>query len=103
MENPEQLVKLLDAEVYEGFSETDKRQLSTLFAAFVKFQERNAKYRDLWKQGGIEDSANHARHKAHRLVLASMNRDQLDPEDFIDDAIDLINYAVFFIRNSRGV
>ena len=81
---------------------TEAEQLLVLQEAFEKFQERNKKYKDLWKKGGWRDSAHHIRSKSERIVhLLSEPSDDSDAELFIEDAIDLINYAAFFVRNVR--
>lgn len=81
----------------ESLSDTDRSQLQVLGEAFEKFQERNAKYKDLWKEGGVSDSVHHIHHKATRVRVIGST----DPGAAIDDAIDLLNYTVFFVRNTR--
>jgi hypothetical protein len=76
-------------------SETNLRQLAILVRAYYKFVERNAKYKDLWAEYGIDDSLLHIKSKAARIVRL-VAEDGLGAD--IDDAIDLINYTVFFIR-----
>jgi hypothetical protein len=83
-------------------TDTNVRQAAVLMEAFDKFYERNAKRVDLWKQFGWEDSALHLRSKAARIALALDKGLDIDPEELLDDAIDIINYAVFFVRNVRG-
>ena len=83
-------------------SKTDEEQLLVLQEAFEKFQERNKKYKDLWKKGGWLDSAHHIRSKSERIVnLLSTGATLEEAELHIEDAVDLINYAAFFIRNVR--
>jgi hypothetical protein len=81
---------------------TDRAQGEVLIEALEIFLERNAKRADLWKQFGWQDSALHLRSKALRIALALEKDLDIDPEDVLDDAIDIINYAVFFVRNVRG-
>lgn len=78
----------------------DIEQYGVLLEAFAKYVERNAKYRDLWKKRGVKDSHRHMQHKLDRLEVI-MQCDSVITEDDLDDAIDIINYAVFFIRNAR--
>jgi hypothetical protein len=66
----------------------DADQLSYFFEAFEIYLERNAKYKDLWAQYGIEDVMLHVRSKFSRLERTGD----------IDDALDLLNYTVFWIR-----
>lgn len=91
----------LTIEQWSSLSHTDRRQLEVLLEAFTKFQERNAKYQDLWIDDDLDDLAANALHKAKRLKMAAQNIAQLDPLDFVDDAIDLMNYAAFFVRSAR--
>lgn len=87
----------------EDYSTTDLEQISVMLEAFQIFVQRNAKRHDLWKQFGWEDSALHIRSKAARVGLTLDPAVDLDPDDVLDDALDLINVAVFFVRNVRGV
>lgn len=81
---------------------TESEQLEVLAEAFSKFLERNGKYKDLWRQFGYQDSVHHVRSKAGRLNQLLSEQPTSDELDLaIDDAIDIINYAVFFIRNVR--
>jgi len=79
----------------------DVDQVKFMLQAMAKFDERNARYNDLWQQGGVQDSAHHAKSKALRLMWATDPDTQgnMTDADLVDDAIDLINYAVFFLRN----
>lgn len=105
------LSELCHSHELDKLSGTDRAQLEILVEALNKFQERNAKYQDLWKEGGWGDSAHHVRHKAARVAMClrgSKNEDghysSGDPVHLVDleeDAIDLINYSVFFVRNVR--
>jgi hypothetical protein len=92
---------------------SEREQLEVLVEALNKFRERNAKYRDLWKEGGWSDSAHHVRHKAARVSMCLRGSEHEDghfssgdPEHLVlleEEAIDLINYATFFIRNVRAL
>lgn len=76
--------------------ETDaslSEQCAVLAHAIETFIERNEEYTDLWKDGGTADSLHHMRHKLMRCERAK------SPSVKAESAIDLINYAVFFIRN----
>lgn len=69
------------------------------------FDERDAIHHGAWKADGAQGSLEHIRHKLTRLRQLNrggddrMNREQED--QFCEDALDLINYAVFAIRNVR--
>lgn len=93
----------LPAPLDESFSQTDREQLAVLFEAWLIFRERNSKRADLWKQFGWQDSVLHLRSKAARVALVLDTDLDIEPEDVLDDAVDTINYAVFFLRNVRGV
>jgi hypothetical protein len=85
------ILKALEIDV----TRTNIYQFTVLIEAMDKFVERNAKYKDLWQEYGIDDSLLHIKSKAARIVRL-VAEDGLSAD--IDDAIDLINYAVFFIR-----
>lgn len=90
-------------------TEEDFIQFSVMAAALAKFHERDAKHRGLWRYFGAIDSAHQLRAKATRnynvaieLVRRSPDANRLsedEQEDRLDDALDAINYAVFFVRN----
>lgn len=73
--------------------------IGVLNEALKKFEEKDAKYQGLWKERGAVDSAHHVKHKAARVSIAI--NEGCDPEPFIEDAVDLINYCVFFVLNAR--
>lgn len=79
----------------------DLEQFKVLMEAFREYLDKNRKYRDLWKDGGATDSIRHLKHKADRAELATERLSRVDPTLFVEDAIDAVNYAVFFIRNVR--
>jgi len=79
-------------------------QFRVLMEALAKYAEREKQYGSMWKRYGCRDAADHCRSKAGRLDMAiyRMLKGGEDVNDGdIDDAIDLINYAVFFIRHAR--
>lgn len=88
---------------------TNLTQLRELLHVMDIFVERNAVREDLWKEGGAEDSAHHAKSKAKRLVRYIEQIQDLTPNELVsnstmfagalDDAYDLANYALFFARN----
>jgi len=84
---------------YKDLSATDAEQLSELIRCFELFRERNERYQDLWKQGGIEDSIHHIRSKSARVIWASTHLSLAQQVEAIDDPQDLVNYSVFYMRN----
>lgn len=82
-------------------SHTDIEQAAVLMEALMIFRERNAKRADLWREFGWEDSTLHIRSKAMRLGLLLNQEIDVEPVELLDDALDLINVSVFFVRNVR--
>jgi len=80
-------------------TETDEAAAGVIIEALQKLHERNDQYRDLWQDGGTGDSAHHILHKAKRVHSQNANARTDSAED---DAIDLINYCIFFILNRRA-
>lgn len=84
----DQILLALDVPV----TETNGDQMGVLMEAMKTFGVKNEKYKDLWKDYGEEDILLHIKSKAARLMRAGDS----------EDAIDLINYAVFYVRLSRA-
>jgi hypothetical protein len=91
-----------------GFEATDEdvAQFKVLMRALRKFHERDEKHRGLWRYFGAIDSAHQARAKATRtynvaigLIRGQFKSEHVNDELVNDDAIDMINYAAFFVRN----
>ena len=82
-------------------SATNDEQLGVLLECFGIFIERNERRKDLWARFGWPDSLMHIRSKAERLALLLDGSDQ-KPQDMEDEALDLVNYSIFFVRNSRN-
>ena len=84
-----------------GFGVREHEQV--LLRALAIYKERNAGYRDRWKDYGWRGSLFQVRIRAERAwtTLWNASGDSLntDPDKKINDLIDLINYAVFTIRN----
>lgn len=93
-------------------SPTNLHHMQTILDAFHKFVERNNVYVDLWKEGGVEDSARNASSKVARLKainvalkLKEFGEHPMDThekamyESGLDSAIDGINYFAFAARN----
>jgi hypothetical protein len=84
-------------------TETNVSQLDVMVSAMEIFQERTQAHGDLWKEGPSLEQAFQVKHKAHRMLNAALRRHcEGESEDnellLIDSALDLINYAVFTIR-----
>lgn len=97
---------IVDGLGYEP-TETHVEHMEVLLRVFGKFVERNAKYKDLWRINGPRDSANHIESKAARIqhftrMVPDMDWSLSEIEAPLDDAVDLINYAVFYIRNAEA-
>lgn len=75
-------------------TDTNIEQLRVYGQAMRIFHERDPKYGSLWKQ---YPTSTHLVHMDSKLARTKANVD----EDDLDDAIDLLNYTVFFIRVSR--
>lgn len=73
-------------------------QESVLYEAIEVFADRNAKYQDLFKKNSREEDGLHISSKGRRIAQQLTNGQPLDESD----ALDLINYVVFAIRNERG-
>lgn len=76
-------------------------QLAVMSVALELFKERNdGKYHDLWKIYGASDSLHHMKSK---YLRTRQNFEDVMESDAgamdIDDALDLINYTCFYIRN----
>lgn len=77
----------------EDITDNHVEQFAVLAEALELFMERDAHHRSLWKEYGATDTAHHCKSKAMRL--------NVEPAEHLDDAMDLINYAVFTVRNVR--
>src|SRR3989304_10094615 len=79
-----------------GLDHETAEHVAVLLEAVALYEEREKKYRGLWKEYGVADSHHHIVSKTSRLRMAYTG--QAD----IDDALDLINYTVFLVRNFRA-
>ena len=80
-------------------TETNVKQMRVMLRAFAIFIERNASYRDLWREGGVQDSINHCRSKLRRMEILKLSNDTTMRTLFEDSALDLINFTAFALRN----
>lgn len=57
--------------------------------------QRDSIYRGLWMEEGVEGNLFHLRHKAVRMWRNYMDNNATLSDNFMDDAIDMINYTLF--------
>jgi hypothetical protein len=86
-----------------GYPEDDAHveQFRVLMEAFDVFMERNARYRDVWKGSGYRGSLFDLRKKITRMWSVFWQGHPDEKAKECDDALDVINYAAFFVRNVR--
>lgn len=83
-------------------NEEEETHLKVLLTALQKYHERDQTHRGLWRYFGSIDSAFQARAKATRTynnAIYLLRNGRTAGHDPIDDAIDMINYGVFFLRS----
>jgi hypothetical protein len=71
-------------------------------AAMKVYRERDEVHQGLWKNDSAYELAQLALHKAKRVELHCRSELGTPDEQVIEEAIDLINYAVFVIRKLGG-
>lgn len=80
-------------------------QLTVMIEALLVYSERNLSYKDNWKKMGWRGMLVRSRERVERLWDDFWGRepipDGVDELFNVDDAIDLINFACFFIRATR--
>lgn len=84
---------------YDTQAECD--QLLVLMKAARLYSERNAEYKDNWHRMGWRGMLVRCRERSERLWDAWWDRSQRPTAD-PDDALDLINFAAFMVRATRG-
>lgn len=99
------------AQPQPSLSTDDKDHISVLMESFRLFREKNAVRGDLWKQFPPSDKIRELRERVLRIETAAriMNGAQGDlivqrelaAEAIVEDALDIINFAVFLIRQVR--
>lgn len=98
----ERFLYALEALTGSRINEEEEQHLRILLSALGKYHERDMTHRGLWRYFGAIDSAHQLRAKSTRTynnaigLLKEGSDSDIDP---VDDAIDAINYAVFYIRN----
>lgn len=85
-------------------TEENIQHLEVFMEALKVYDSRSAVYGMLWQQyGALSNLLNMAR-KTDRLMEEWWHKDGAPPvmhKDALDDAVDLLNYTVFFMRNAR--
>jgi hypothetical protein len=78
-------------------------QYEVLWQAFTKYQERSEQYigDDPYGNGGYRAQIVEMQKKLDRLWIHFNDEDISNHDKIEDDAIDLINYVVFFLRLLR--
>jgi hypothetical protein len=87
-----------------------KAQFEVMYDALLIYEQRNENYKDNWRRMGWRGVLVRIRERAERLwdVYWWDGEDVTDLEDRmypprnVDDAIDLINFAAFFVRGMNG-
>lgn len=74
-----------------------QQQLAIFDDAQLIYIKRSKERGQMWKEMGIDDAVHHLKSKAERVFV--LHHNDMDAED---DALDLINYAAFFLRHKRG-
>lgn len=77
-------------------------QMHVLGEAMEIYVEREEARGGLWKEAGAIDSAHHLKSKGMRVFVAATHDDDAGRRAGIDEAVDAINYAAFFVRNYRA-
>lgn len=80
----------------EWETESEAQQIFAFGLAYTIFRQRNAVYKDLWKEDEIAGLIAHVQHKAKRVERLSEIPGLAD--NAIDDAVDLVNYSLFLLR-----
>lgn len=79
----------------------NREQMRVMIEAMHIYEEREAQRGGLWKESGYVDNAHHLRSKGQRVSKAC-SMDVAEEPEAQDEAIDAINYAVFFVRNTEA-
>jgi hypothetical protein len=84
----------------QGLKEA-QNHLQVLADAFTIYLERNESYKDNWRKMGWKGAIVRIKERADRLWdnLWDKPDAEIKPKD-LDDAIDLINFAVFLVRGA---
>jgi hypothetical protein len=100
---PEQLRKALRC-LALGETVDNAIQLSVFAMAMQIYEVREVKRGGLWKEFGPEDKLMHLRDKLRRTERIWENYQSNGDDPLlvdVDDALDILNYAAFFIRQVK--
>jgi hypothetical protein len=106
--DPEQDQAIRELLAAFGMDDTDQNvhQVLVLLEALQVYDQRSQHYGQSWKNYGALSNLLSSARKVDRLMEVWWDADADAPpvlhKDGLDDAIDLINYTVFFIRNARA-
>lgn len=92
----ERAVAALEAAGYRSEDLASQDHMMVLLEAFDIYLERQVDYQDLWKASGSGDNLMQARSKVSRMEVATTEKVK------VDSGIDLINYAAFYVQNTRA-
>lgn len=83
--------------------EAEVEQLRIFVEALGIYADRDAARGEAWREFGTEDKAHHIRSKAARISagIGRVNIGSIKITDLVDEALDIINYAAFFVRQAR--
>ena len=87
------------------YNEEVVEQIAVFLTALKLYEERNRTYRNIWETYGALNNLLRAATKVDRSMEIwwhSRDPNPLLHKDNLDDAIDAINYLVFFIRCVRS-
>lgn len=86
-------------------TETTRAQLAVMAQAVQLFAERDTKYGGVWQQYGALSNLVRSATKVDRLMNVwwhgNVDGSPALHKDSLDDAFDMINYMIFFIRCAR--
>lgn len=85
----------------QGLTSGDVDQFVTMVEAYRIYKQRNDLRMNLWMEDNCGELAQHCLSKSKRLAITSQPGAN-KTADFTDDALDLVNYSVFFVRQSRS-
>ena len=78
-------------------TESNADQFGVFLEALKIHEERNKRYRDVWRESGWKGALFDIKKKASRLWRQYMGEEETEGAD-LDDAYDLMNFAAFFVR-----
>lgn len=85
-------------------TEENAMQLIVFLQALRTYDSRTSAYGQVWKQYGALSNLLSVARKTDRIMSSWWHEEGEKPvlhKDNLDDAIDLLNYTAFFIRNAR--